>query len=90
MTGRDKKKKAESGSPSMSFNMEAERSGGGMSLIIGGIIGVVGFSEKEILLLSHGGRIGVFGIRLQMSVFDGNSVEIAGHIERIEFKYGKD
>ena len=92
MTEKRKREKKEVGSVTSAlsaFHMEADRTGRGMSLILCGIIGISDFSESEILLLSHGGRIIVTGKRLHISVYENNSVEIVGRVEGINFKYGK-
>lgn len=72
-----------------SFHMEADRCARGMSMVISGIIGVDDFSEERILLMSHTGRIIITGRRLSICVFEHSSLEIAGKVEEIEFKYGK-
>ena len=71
------------------LHIEADRTGRGMSLVLCGIIGVGDFSENQILLLSHGGRITVTGRRLRIKVLESNSVEIVGPVEGVAFKYGK-
>ena len=75
--------------PSSSFHLEAERSRKGMAIIIGGIIGISDFSESQIILNSHSGRIAVEGKHLFISVYEGGNVEVSGRVEVISFKYGK-
>ncbi|MBO7196305.1 MAG: YabP/YqfC family sporulation protein [Clostridia bacterium] len=72
-----------------SFHIEADRAGGGMSLIISGVIGISDFSDQFIHLLSHGGRIKITGKALFIRVYENNRVEIVGRIEGIVFSYGK-
>lgn len=72
-----------------SFHLEANRNGGGMSLVLSGIIGVSDFSDELITLLSHGGRILVYGSKLFISLYENNSVEIEGKVSGITFNYGK-
>lgn len=72
-----------------SFHLEAERTSKGLSLCLCGIIGISDFTDSEILLLSHGGRILVTGRKLSLKVYESNSVEIIGIVEGISFKYGK-
>ena len=72
-----------------SFHLEADRSRGGMSIILSGIIGISDFSDSYIYLKSHGGRIAVNGKRLFINLYENNSVEIVGRVEGIVFKYGK-
>ena len=71
------------------FYLEATKSTNGMTLILGGIIGVSDFSDEQIVLLSHGGRITVSGKKLFINVYENNNVEIAGKVEAVSFKYGK-
>ena len=72
-----------------SFNLEASRFIGGISLVLSGVIGVSDYSECEIILKSHGGRIKVRGKRLMLSIFEDKTAEIIGRIEEIGFCYGK-
>ena len=71
------------------FHLEADRSAGGLSITLSGIIGISDFSDDFIDLKSHGGRLSVRGKRLFISVFENQCVEIVGRIEEITFKYGK-
>lgn len=90
MSDKNARKKNTNNPPPISFHLEAERRGGGMSVVISGIIGVKSFTDNEIILLSHGGRITISGCRLGLYVYDGNNVEISGLVGGIAFKYGKD
>ncbi len=74
---------------SSSFHLEADRSIRGMAIILSGIIGISDFSEEQIILNSHGGRILINGRGLFICVYEGGSVEISGRVEEIAFKYGK-
>ena len=71
------------------FYLEAAKSVFGMTLILGGIIGVSDYSDERIILLSHGGRIAVSGKKLFINVYENNTVEITGKVEAVSFKYGK-
>ena len=71
------------------FHLEADRESRGMSVIISDIIGISDFSDSLIYLQSHGGRITVSGRNLLLCVLEGGNVEIAGKVEGISFKYGK-
>ena len=75
--------------PPFDFHLEADRSGKGMSVILGGIIGISDFCDDCILLRSHGGKIMVNGKNLFVSVYENNSIEIQGKVEGIKFIYGK-
>ena len=92
MTEKPKKEKKHlSISPSAisNFHLEARRTVHGMSLIIGGVIGISDFSAESVLLKSHSGRILVVGRYLYISIFEGGVVEIIGKVEDIRFSYGK-
>ena len=71
------------------FHLEADRSRGGLSLVLSGIIGITDFSDSFIHLKGHGGRISVHGKKLFINVYENTSVEIVGIVEEIVFKYGK-
>ena len=72
-----------------SFHMEADRSSGGMTLVLSGIIGISDFSDSYIHLLSHSARINVKGSSLFIRVYENSRIEIVGRIEGIVFNYGK-
>ena len=87
------KNKKHSASPphsaALGFHLEARRSTRGMSVIIGGVIGISDFSAETVLLKSHGGKIVVSGSYLLISIYEGGVVEILGKVTDISFKYGK-
>ena len=72
-----------------SFSMEASRVGSVISIVLSGVIGISDYSEGEILLKSHGGKIRICGKRLMLSIYEDNTAEIVGRIEEIGFGYGK-
>lgn len=72
-----------------SFHLEADRSRGGLSILMSGIIGVSDFSDRFIDLKSHGGRVKVSGEKLFIKVFEKGCIEIVGRVEGIAFAYGK-
>ena len=72
-----------------SFSLEASRVGRGISIVLSGVIGISDYSESEILLKSHGGKIRICGKRLLLSIYEDNTAEIVGRIEEIGFGYGK-
>lgn len=71
------------------FHLEADRSSGGMAILLSGIIGVSDFSDSSIHLRSHGGRVVINGKRLFINLYENHSIEIVGKVEEIVFKYGK-
>ena len=83
-----KSKKKEEKMP-IGFYLSCERTVGGVSVIVGGIMSVTDFSEETVSLAGHTGRISVNGKRLSMSVFENKNVEIKGRVEEIKFIYGR-
>ncbi len=75
--------------PSRGFFLNAERCGGGMRISLGGVVSVAEFSEECVLLITHSGKIRIFGRGLLLSVFEGRGTEISGRIGGVEFIYGK-
>ena len=75
--------------PLSQFTLEANRTGKGMGLFIGGVVGISDFSDTSILLKSHGCRVVVEGKRLTLKIYENNCVEINGRVEDIKFVYGK-
>ena len=71
------------------FQLEARRSPHGMSVIVGGVVGIIDFSSENVLLKSHGGKIAVAGKHLSIALYEGGVVEILGKVEDIGFRYGK-
>ena len=83
------KKKKEEQCLSTGFYLSCERIAGGLSLMIGGIIGVSELEDGCTELLTHTGRIKVRGNELSLTSFENKSIEIKGRIEGIFFAYGK-
>ena len=83
------KNKREAGTPRGDLYLSCERTLGGLSLLVGGIIGVSELDDGRTELLSHSGRIIVSGRGLKLTVFENKSIEIKGRIEGINFAYGK-
>ena len=71
------------------FHLEADRSTRGMTITISGVIGVSSFSDCEIILKTHSGRIKITGARLDIRVYESGTVEICGKVCGVEFIYGK-
>lgn len=83
------KKNKDAPNPASGFYLSCERVAGGISLLIGGVIGMSELSDGCTELLSHTGRIRVRGQALEPTVFENKSIEIRGRIEGIDFVYGK-
>ncbi len=71
------------------FHLEAERGPSGVEILASGVIGVKEFSRESVELLTHSGRIFIYGKRLSILVFENGTVEIKGRIEDVRFGYGK-
>ena len=71
------------------FHMEVERSPSGIAILVAGIIGVKDFSSESLELLSHSGRIFIYGSRLSIMVYENGTVEIRGKVDSVRFGYGK-
>ena len=77
------------GSRLHTFHVECDRVSQGLSVMIGGIIGIKNLTDESVVLSSHGGRITVSGNALSLNVYEHNMVEIIGRVEGIGFVFGK-
>ena len=71
------------------FHLEAERTPSGVEILASGVIGVKEFSRESVELLTHSGRVFIYGKRLSILVFENGTVEVKGRIEDVRFGYGK-
>lgn len=71
------------------FHIEADRSPAGLSVFVSGIIGITDFTDESVTLKTHSGRVCISGKRLNVCVYEGNTVEISGRVEDIGLIYGK-
>ena len=71
------------------FHLEAERSGGGIEILVSGIIGVKDYCDESVELLSHSGRVFIYGKRLSILVYENGTVQVGGRVESVRFGYGK-
>ena len=71
------------------FHLEASRTLGGISITVGGIVGIKELSEDIVILGTHSGRIIVSGKRLRVMIYEGGNAEVSGKAEEIKFEYGK-
>lgn len=84
-----KRERSSPPSPMSRFNLEANRHVRGMSMLIGGVVGIREYSDETMILATHGGRVGISGRRLSLTIYENNSVEVVGRIEEVTFSYGK-
>ncbi len=89
MTRKLQQNKSEIKSPPTSFRLEAVKHRSGMSLIFSGIVSINVFEDTCIELKSHGCKINIVGQRLNITVFENNSLEITGKVGGVDFSYGK-
>lgn len=66
-----------------SFYLELHKSGKNCDVVIGGVIGVLEFSEECALLSTYSGKINFFGEKLNVTVFENKTVQISGKIHKI-------
>lgn len=65
------------------FRIEADGRGKHMRVLVSGIVGISELSDESIRLLTRRESLKISGRRLYVSIFEGNTVEIAGEIECI-------
>ncbi len=67
------------------FHIDIDRCARGMALTVYGARCVLDFNESECLLRVRGSKIQIAGGNLSISVYENNSIEISGKIERVSF-----
>lgn len=72
-----------------SLELEVRKSRAGAVMLISGVIGVGELSDREIMVLSHSGRLIIRGERLAISTLERRSLEIYGRVTEVVFGYGK-
>ena len=75
-------------SPS-SFHIEMKKSSRGAVAVISGVMSVSEYTESSVELLSHSGRVRIFGEALGISVLEGRVIEVYGRITEVKLGYGK-
>jgi len=75
-------------SPS-SFHIEIKKSSRGAVAVISGVMSVAEYTESNVELLSHSGRLNIIGEALGISVLEGRVIEIYGRITEVKLGYGK-
>ena len=71
------------------FQIEASRTYGGIKVTVGGVVGIKDFSDEQITLGAHSGKIIINGKMLRLTVYEGGTVDIVGRVEGIGLEYGK-
>ena len=92
MTGKKKRLRLDSiiasFSPS-SFHIEVKKSSRGAFAVISGVMSIGEYTDTNVEIVSHSGRIWVLGESLSISVLEGRVTEIYGKITDLRFGYGK-
>ncbi len=70
------------------FRIEIRKSSRGAVAVISGIMCISEYSEQEVVLLSHSGRLILSGEYLSISVLENRVLEIYGRIEEVRMSYG--
>ncbi len=65
------------------FFLELSRSGKNSDIVVGGVIGVLEFSDENALLSTYSGRINISGEKLNVTIFENKTVQIQGKIKEI-------
>ncbi len=71
------------------FHIEATRTPVGIKVTVGGVVGIKDFSEEQVTLGAHSGKIIINGKMLRLTVYEGGVVDIVGRVEGIGLEYGK-
>ena len=69
--------------PKDSFYFELSKRGKISSAVIGGVIGVLDFSDKSVYLATQFGRIKILGEMLKVAIFENKTIQITGKIKEI-------
>ena len=74
---------------SSAFHMEIKKSSRGAVAVVSGVMSVSEYTDSQVELLSHSGRMCVLGECLEVSVLEGRVIEIFGKITEVKFSYGR-
>ncbi len=72
-----------------SLHFEMKKSHRGAVAVIGNVMSIGEYSDSEITVVSHIGRVVLSGESLTVTVLEEHTVEIYGRIEEVRFSYGK-
>lgn len=72
-----------------SMHVEIKKSSRGAIAVISGIVSVVEYTDHSVEILSHSGRVNLFGENIRISVLEGRAIEIYGRITEVKLSYGK-
>ena len=74
---------------SSAFHIEMKKSSRGAVAVVCGVMSIGEYTAYSVELLSHSGRMSIFGESLGISVLEGRVVEIYGRITEVRLSYGK-
>ena len=83
MQKKSEKSKERLKNPTDSFFFELSKRGKFSSAVIGGVIGVLDFSDKSVYLATQFGRIKILGEMLKVAIFENKTIQITGKIKEI-------
>ena len=92
MPGKSKKLRLSSILSSISssaFRIEIRKSSRGAIAVVSGVMSIGEYTESNVELVSHSGRIAFLGESLGISVLEGRVVEIYGRITEVRLGYGR-
>ena len=70
-------------------DIELKKNSRGAVLILSGVVSISEYSDDKVELLTHSGRINLFGAGLTLSTMEDRSVEVYGRIDGLEMAYGR-
>ena len=71
------------------LSLEMKKSRLGAVMLVSGVISVTELSGEEITLLSHSGRLFIFGERLTVTALESRTLAVYGKIKGVEMSYGR-
>ena len=72
-----------------SLHFEMKKSSRGAVAVVSGVMSIGEYTESNVELVSHSGRIAFLGDSLGISVLEGRVVEIYGRITEVRLGYGR-
>jgi hypothetical protein len=74
---------------SSAFHIAIKKSSRGAVAVVSGVMSIGEYTESEVELLSHSGRMSLVGDSLGISVLEGRVVEVYGRITEVRLSYGR-
>ena len=70
-----------------SVSVEKRKNSRGAIAVLSGVVSVSEFSDTVVEILTHGGRIYIFGESLGISALENHALEIYGRITEVRLSY---